>query len=194
MTTAGVSRLAEPHQAARNTTSFAGAEILKNKWMQAALIVVSLFFIYYITGDKSNLYNQDVRLAESFLHGRLYIEHAPSYLELAQYYDNGTPCKGPEVGCKEYVVEPPLPAVLFMPFVAVFGINFNQVLLSMVLGAAAIGLFWVASRQKGLGHASQCGDHHAAGTWHGFLVGGGRWLAVAVLACLLGVLHDGGTG
>lgn len=149
MTTAGVSRLAEPHQAARNTTSFAGAEILKNKWMQAALIVVSLFFIYYITGDKSNLYNQDVRLAESFLHGRLYIEHAPSYLELAQYYDNGTACKGPEVGCKEYVVEPPLPAVLFMPFVAVFGINFNQVLLSMVLGAAAIGLFWVASRQMG---------------------------------------------
>lgn len=34
-----------------------------------------------------------------------------------------------------------------MPFVAVFGVALNQVLVSIAFGAAAMGLFWVAIRQ-----------------------------------------------
>ncbi len=90
-----------------------------------------------------------MRLADAFLHGRLYLEHAPAYLELARYHDNGVACQAAETGCKGFVVEPPVPAVLLMPFVAVFGVNLNQVLVSIAFGAAAMGLFWVAGRQMG---------------------------------------------
>lgn len=123
------------------------AEILQNKWVQATLVAICFFFIYFATGSDSNPYNQFARLADSFLDGRLYVENPPEYLELARYYDNGTTCEGPEEGCKGYVIEPPAPAVLLMPFVAVFGVDLDQVLVSMVFGAAAMGLFWVATRQ-----------------------------------------------
>lgn len=124
-------------------------EILQNKWVQGALVAIGLFLVYFATGSESNPYNQHVQLAESFLHGRLYLENPPAYLELARYFDNGMACKGPEVGCKGYVIEPPAPTALLMPFVAAFGSNLNQVFVSMAFGAAAIGLFWVATRQLG---------------------------------------------
>lgn len=124
-------------------------EILQNKWLQGALIAICLFFIYFATGNESSPYNQYTRLADAFLHGRLYLEEPPEYLELAHYYDSGMACKGQEEGCKGYVIDPPTPAVLLMPFVAVFGADLNQVLVSMALGAAAMGLFLVATRQMG---------------------------------------------
>ena len=124
-------------------------DILQNKWVQGVLIVIGLFFVYFAAGNESNPYNQHVQLADSLLHGRLYLENPPAYLELARYFDNGMACNGPEVGCKGYVVEPPAPAVLLIPFVAAFGPDLNQVFVSMAFGAATIGLFWVATRQLG---------------------------------------------
>jgi hypothetical protein len=124
-------------------------ELLQNKWVQGALVAIGLFFIYFATSSESNPYNQHAQLADSFLHGRLYLENPPAYLELARYFDNGMACTGPEVGCKGYVIEPPAPAVLLIPFVAAFGSDLNQVFVSVAFGAAAIGLFWVATRQLG---------------------------------------------
>jgi hypothetical protein len=103
--------------------------------------------IYFATCNESNPYNQYVRLADALLHGRLYLEAPPNHLELARYFDNGLPCQDAAVGCKGYVIDPPAPAVLLMPFVAVFGVALNQVLVSIAFGAAAMGLFWVAIRQ-----------------------------------------------
>jgi hypothetical protein len=90
-----------------------------------------------------------VRLADAFLHGRLDIEHPPDYLELACYDSTGAACQGSEAGCHGYVIEPPMPAVVLTPFVAIFGADLNQVLVSIAIGAAAIGLFWVAARRMG---------------------------------------------
>jgi hypothetical protein len=131
------------------TSALTRTEILQNKWTQGALIAICLFFVYFAIGNKSSPYNQYALLADSFLHGRLYLDKPPGYLELAHYYDNGMPCKGPEVGCKGYVIDPPAPAVILMPFVAAFGAHLNQVPVSMALGAAAMCLFWVATRQLG---------------------------------------------
>ncbi|MGH3673394.1 MAG: hypothetical protein ACRDSH_22675, partial [Pseudonocardiaceae bacterium] len=72
----------------------------------------------------------------------LYLEHAPAYLEVARYDDNGTACTGTNPGCKGYVIDPPAPAALLMPFVSVVGADLNQVLESIAVGAAAMGLFW----------------------------------------------------
>lgn len=149
MATAGRPEPEGSHKTMPGAVGLTRTEILQNKWVQGALIAICFFFIYFATGNESNLYNQYARLADSFLHGRLYLAEPPDYLELARYYDNGIECKGPEEGCKGYVIDPPAPAVLLMPFVAVFGADLNQVLVSMAMGAAAMGLFWVATRQMG---------------------------------------------
>lgn len=141
--------MAEASVLSERTSSLLRSEVLQNKWVQAALIAFALFLVYYATGNESSPFNQYVRLADSFMHGRLHVEDPPDYLELARYYDNGEACEGPEPGCKGYVIDPPAPAVLLMPFVAIWGTDLNQVLVSMALGGAAMGLFWVATRQLG---------------------------------------------
>lgn len=125
-----------------------GGEALHNRWLQGAAVAVVLFAIYYLTAADGNPFNQYVRLADSFLHGQLDIRNPPDYLELARYKD-GVACEGADAGCRGYVIDPPSPAVLLMPFVAIWGTGINQVLLSMAYGAAAMGLFWVAARQMG---------------------------------------------
>ena len=135
------------HKTKVGEAAVARANILQNKWVQGALIAMCLFLIYFVTGSKSNPFDQYVRLADAFLHGRLYLQAPPDYLELARYFDSGLACKGPEVGCKGYVIDPPAPATLLMPFVVVFGAALNQVLVSIAFGSAAMGLFWVATRQ-----------------------------------------------
>lgn len=129
--------------------TLARTEILQNKWVQAALIASCLFFVYFVTGNQSDPYDQYVRLADSFLRGRLYLVNPPDYLELARYFDNGAACQGFQEGCKGYVIDPPAPAVLLVPFVVLFGAGLNQVPISMAFGAAAAGLFWIATRQLG---------------------------------------------
>lgn len=79
----------------------------------------------------------------------LYILRPLGYLELARYSTNGAACNGSEPGCKGYVIDPPAPAILLTPLVALFGPCLNQVPVSMAFGAAAVGLFWIATRQPG---------------------------------------------
>lgn len=75
-----------------------------------------------------------VPLADAFLHGRLDVLDHPAWL------NELVPFQG-----KYYVVYPPMPAVLLMPFVALFGPGFNQAVVSLGLGAAnaflAAGVF-----------------------------------------------------
>jgi hypothetical protein len=63
-------------------------------------------------------------LADAFLHGRLYLEHPTSTHDLTFY--NG----------RWYVPNPPLPALVVLPFVAVFGVEkINMVRFGITLGA-----------------------------------------------------------
>jgi hypothetical protein len=117
--------------------SLLASDALRNKWLQGTAIAAFVFVLYFASSDLINPYNQYERLADSMLHGRLDIPDPPEYLELARYPDGA------------YVINPPAPAVLLMPFVAMWGFNTNEVIISMVLGAAAAGLFWVATRQMG---------------------------------------------
>jgi hypothetical protein len=113
------------------------SDALRNKWLQGTAIAAFAFAAYFGSSDLINPYNQYERLADSMLHGRLDIPNPPEYLELARYPDG------------VYVINPPAPAVLLMPFVAMWGFDTNEVIVSMALGAAAGGLFWVATRQLG---------------------------------------------
>lgn len=72
-------------------------------------------------------YDNFVRLADAFLHGHVWIDWPGPWIDALRY--NGA----------YYVIEAPLPALLLMPAVAVFGLAANQTTLSLLLGAAATG-------------------------------------------------------
>lgn len=113
------------------------SDALRNRWLQGALVAALTFAVYFFSSDLYNPYNQYERLADAMLHGRLDLRDAPEYLELARYEDGA------------YVINPPAPAVLLIPFVALWGFDTEEVIISMAVGAAAVGLFWVSSRQLG---------------------------------------------
>jgi hypothetical protein len=110
---------------------------LPNKWFQAACIAALVFVIYFVTSKGSTNFDQYVRLADAFLHGRLYLVNAPSWLELARYGEKG------------FVINPPAPTLFLIPWVAIWGLSTNQVIISMLVGAVAVGFFWVAATQLG---------------------------------------------
>jgi hypothetical protein len=110
---------------------------LNNRWFQAACVAVVIFVIYYVTGRSATPYNQYVLLADAFLDGHLYLVNPPDWLELSR------------VGEKAFVINPPAPTLFLLPWVAIWGTSVNQVVVSMILGSAAIGLFWVAAAHMG---------------------------------------------
>jgi hypothetical protein len=54
-----------------------------------------------------------------------------------------------------YNVEAPFPAILMLPLVALFGAHANQTLLSVTLGAAAVGAAWQLCKQLGTSVATR---------------------------------------
>jgi hypothetical protein len=87
---------------------------------------ISLIIYLLSTGFRDTLYNNHVFLAYAFLHGRVWIEGQSPGVDALFYNQHW------------YVIEGPLPAVLLLPFVAVFGLQTNQVLVGAVCAAIAV--------------------------------------------------------
>ena len=146
---------------------------LPNKWFQAACVFALVLIAYYITykatGCTSAICNHYVRLADAFLHGRLYLTDVPDWFEVAR------------IGGKAFVIIPPAPALFALPLVPIWGLGTNQTLISMTVGAGAIGLFWVAATQLGWNFRFRAAMAFmlALGTnlWWAALDGGGWQLA-----------------
>lgn len=68
-------------------------------------------------------------LADAFLHGQLSLRLIPANLHDLAFYNGQT-----------YMYWPPFPAVLLMPFVAIFGVGFSDVLFTIAIGALNITL------------------------------------------------------
>jgi len=104
------------------------------------LVLLAFLVLYALTAGPSmkrhSLAAHFVYLAESFLSGRLALLHVPS-----PPYD---------LTCfagRWYVPFPPLPALLFMPLVAVFGLRVSDVALSVVVGALDVALFYLVLKR-----------------------------------------------
>jgi hypothetical protein len=95
------------------------------------------FSIYSATGPRfPTPYNYFTWLADAFLHGRLGLTKTTRYLgELI-------PVNG-----KLYVIYPPMPAILLMPFVAIWGPAFNQTLGSVFFASVNVSLFYLLVRR-----------------------------------------------
>ena len=121
----------------KQTAAFFRDRAAPNKWFQALGVAILVFVIYLVTSKGVTNYDHFVRLADAFLDGKLYLENPPSWLELIRIEDRG------------YVINPPAPTLFVLPAVAIWGLSTNQVIISMMVAAAAIGLFWVAAAQMG---------------------------------------------
>jgi hypothetical protein len=101
------------------------------------MVAATLVYLYTSSREASN-FDYFVRLADAFLHGRIYLIEAPSWLNELVPKDGHW-----------YVAYPPMPAVVLMPFVWLFGTGFHQQIAGCVCGGISVGLMWLV-----LGHFS----------------------------------------
>ncbi|OGH21355.1 MAG: hypothetical protein A2958_00960 [Candidatus Levybacteria bacterium RIFCSPLOWO2_01_FULL_38_13] len=88
------------------------------------LIFIITFFIYFITSPKNTYFDYFTRLAYAFINHRLYLTEHPSWLsELIP------------IGGGYFVVYPPMPAVLLVPFVIFLGAGISQTIFSILIGS-----------------------------------------------------------
>jgi hypothetical protein len=135
---------------------------------------VAALIAFAVAALLSNLrptpYNNFVLLAQAFLHGRVWIDWPGPYIDALQY------------GGRYYVIEAPLPALLVLPFVALFGAWTNQTMLAVVLAAVSVGAAWELGERFGLRRASNA--------WIcAFLLAGTDLLWCAVLGDVWFVAH-----
>ncbi len=154
----------------------------------AVLVAVAAFAVYHFSFPDRTPFDHYVRLANSLLHGRVDLIDPPDYIEKTTF--NG----------RHYVMNPPFPAVLLLPYVALFGSEASQASASHVVGGLAAGMMVMlasrlASRRS---DALWLGGLGAFGTivWYLSAVGSTWYFAhaVAVAALLLGVLEVTGRG
>ena len=109
----------------------------KKKTLFICLIIFAItYLIYFLTRESdSTPYNNFIRLADAFLNGRLYLIQDAPWIELVHIDD------------RHYVVPPPLPAILSMPFVAFWGLTTNQTLISILFGSLNVSLAYLVARK-----------------------------------------------
>jgi hypothetical protein len=103
-----------------------------------AAALVALVVTALVSQLRPTPYNNYVLLAQAFLHGRAWIDWPGTYIDALQYAG------------RYYIIEAPLPAILLLPFTAIFGSQTNQTLLAVVLAAVAVGAAWELGERFGL--------------------------------------------
>jgi len=140
------------------------------------LLALFLALIVYGLAAGPMLFRQSIAphyvyLAEAFLHGRLDVVNPPTSYDMLV------------VDGRNYVAQSPMPAILLMPVVAVFGKGFSDVLFSVVVGALNVGLVQSLFRRWWLTLL------FAFGTPHLYLaVLGSTWFTAHVVAIFFSLL------
>lgn len=116
-------------------------------------LVVVFFVLYSLTRPAwQTVYNHFVWQADAYLHGQASIRYPVPGTATSpgnDYFNDVVPvldAAGNETG-RGMVPFPPLPAVILLPFVAIWGMATDQAFLAVVLGALDVGLaFWLLGR------------------------------------------------
>jgi hypothetical protein len=160
------------------------------------ILFVASFVVYWATSEGyPTWYNYYVRLADAFLHGRLYLLSNPSWLNELVPNPHGPGW---------YVVYPPLPAFLMTPFVAIWGLNLNQTAFGFFFAAGTVPLAYLVAKDiiKKPGQPSP--RRESSYVWFAVLFGfstlfwylasiGSVWLIAQVISAffLFLALHEG---
>jgi len=104
-----------------------------NSYKAALILSLTTLIIYGLSyRGEGAPFNYFVLLADAFLHGKLYLSESFPWLnELVK------------VNSVYYVVFPPMPAILLLPLVVLFGASFSQPYLSILIGAINVGLAYL---------------------------------------------------
>lgn len=120
---------------------YKAASIFENP-LWAGLLALAVYLAYAqhvnptLKASPTNFHNY---LADAFLHGQLYLRLIPSYGQQDLSLFNQ----------QYYLYFPPLPAILMLPFVALFGIGFSDVLFTVVIAALNVALVALLLRKAG---------------------------------------------
>jgi hypothetical protein len=100
--------------------------------------LVTFVALALVAGPHPTPYDNFVLLADAFAHGRVWIDWPGPYID-ALPYDG-----------RYYVIEAPMPALLLLPFVKLFGTGVNQTLLAEALAAVAVYAGWEIAETLGV--------------------------------------------
>ena len=81
------------------------------------------------------LYNNYVLLADAMRHGHLWIDWPGPYIDAVEFEG------------RRYSIEAPMPALLMLPAVMLWGTAVNQTLFAVLLCAVAVGAGWEIQRR-----------------------------------------------
>ena len=101
------------------------------RWSAAIVFVAALALFWLSTGGGHAYYDNFVRLAYAFTHGRLWIDWPGPAIEALAW--NG----------QHYVIEGPIPAIMCIPFVLIFGLDANQAVVCAIAAAIGVCACWV---------------------------------------------------
>jgi hypothetical protein len=107
-------------------------------------IVVALAIYLFSNPTRSGFYNHFVWQADAFLHGRVGISYpVETGPHTNGYFQDVMPLPA-DPGEPTYALLPfpPLPAIVLLPFVALFGLATDSQLIGVVIGAINVGLAW----------------------------------------------------
>jgi hypothetical protein len=164
---------------------------------QIGLFFVTLAIGIYVFSNpsRSGWYNHFVWQADAFVHGRFGIAYPVNEGPFVNGYFLDIMPLSSAPGTPSYglLPFPPLPAVLLMPLVAVFGLATDAQLFGVVLGAINVGLAWrlAARLTENRGAAVLATLFFAFGTvhWYAAIISTTWYLAhvVAITFVLLGI-------
>jgi hypothetical protein len=96
-----------------------------------AVFIVALALYLVSTGGKHAFYDNFIRLAYALLHGRIWIDWPGPAIEAVEFEG------------QHYVIEGPIPAIISIPLVMLFGLNASQSLVCAIAAATGVCAVWV---------------------------------------------------
>lgn len=100
----------------------------------ACAFIISMLFAH----GRSTPYNNYVLFADALLHGHLWINWPGPYIDAVLFEGH------------RYIVNDPVPGLVLVPFVAVFGVNANETVVACILAGVATGAGWMLARNLGV--------------------------------------------
>lgn len=110
----------------------------KAEWssIEYGLVFIGAFIIYFLSAGnlalKQSLFTHYVYLADALLHGQLHLSFTPPHLHDYALLQG-----------KIFVLHPILPGLLMTPFVALYGLGFNDVIFTVYFGALNVLLIYL---------------------------------------------------
>lgn len=125
----------------------------KRTWLVVSTLIIGLGIVYYFTSGGDTPFNHFVLLADAFLKGKFYVEGIYPWIEKAPFDET-----------RFFIVNPPMPAILLIPFVKIWGLSFPQQFFAHIIGIGlSVSTFFLSLKIKK--------DDNKLAIWSALLIG-----------------------